>query len=236
MITVFTLTYNEEIMLPHFINHYRNNFKNCRIIIFDNESTDSTVEIARKNNCEVITYKTNNKIVDSKYLEIKNNCWKESNTNWNIVCDCDEFCDINENDLKQEEVIGTSIFKFTGYHMINMSEDSNSIFINELNHGIRSSWHDKVLLFDKSKILEMNYLPGCHECKPNGNIKYSDKIYNLYHYKYIGENYFVDRHINYSKRLSEENLKFRWGHHYLQEENTMRKNFKELKKTAKKIK
>jgi len=63
-------------MLPFMIKWYRERFPNCLIIVYDNESTDRSVQIALENNCKVISYSTNNQLSDSKYLEIKNNCWK----------------------------------------------------------------------------------------------------------------------------------------------------------------
>jgi glycosyltransferase involved in cell wall biosynthesis len=46
--TVFTITYNEELMLPYFVNHYRSRFTNCKIVVYDNESIDKTVDIAER--------------------------------------------------------------------------------------------------------------------------------------------------------------------------------------------
>ena len=63
-------------MLPYFIRHYRKNFPDCRIIVYDNHSTDATVKIAEAADCEVIPYDTGNHLDDMKYLEIKNHCWQ----------------------------------------------------------------------------------------------------------------------------------------------------------------
>jgi glycosyltransferase involved in cell wall biosynthesis len=60
MITVHVITYNEEIMIEFFINHYRERFPNCEINIYDNYSTDRTVEIGKQYNCNIIMYDTNN--------------------------------------------------------------------------------------------------------------------------------------------------------------------------------
>ena len=64
------------------IKWYRERFPNCLIIVYDNESTDRSVQIALENNCKVISYSTNNQLSDSKYLEIKNNCWKTDYTSY----------------------------------------------------------------------------------------------------------------------------------------------------------
>lgn len=80
-ITIYTLTYNEAYMLPHFIAHYRRNFPDCRIVVYDNESTDNTRQIAETAGCEVRINATGGKLDDMRYLEIKNNCWKELQEN-----------------------------------------------------------------------------------------------------------------------------------------------------------
>ena len=52
-IACYTITYNEELMLPHFIKHYK---QFCdKIVVYDNMSTDRTKEIALDNGCEVIS-------------------------------------------------------------------------------------------------------------------------------------------------------------------------------------
>ena len=109
MITIYTIAYNEEIMLPHFIKWYRERFPNCRIVIHDNESTDDTVKIALENNCEVISFDTKNKFEDAIHMNIKNQCWKEAKTNWVIVCDTDELLDIKQEILLLEEKQDTTI-------------------------------------------------------------------------------------------------------------------------------
>jgi len=52
MITLYTLTRNEEIKLQFMIAHYRLRFPDCQIVIYDNQSTDSTLDIAKSNNLQ----------------------------------------------------------------------------------------------------------------------------------------------------------------------------------------
>ena len=98
MITIYSIAYNEEILLPYFIRFYRTRFPDCNIVIYDNCSTDSTKKIALSESCSVINFDTNNEINEYKYLEVKNHCWKQSLTDWVLVCDIDEWFDVTEND------------------------------------------------------------------------------------------------------------------------------------------
>jgi hypothetical protein len=235
MITIHTLTYNEEVLLPFFIEHYRKNFPNCVIKIYDNESTDNTCKIAKEKNCEVISYNSSNTLSDEIYLNIKNNVWKNSNTDWNLVCDVDELCVINENDLNNEELNNTTIIKFSAYDMVNMSNDPNDINLNEISFGVRHSLYDKDLLFNKKFINEINYQPGCHKSNPIGSVKYSSNEYKMLHYKYIGENFIVKRYEHFKQRMSEKNKKRGWGYQYLTDEQVLRNLYKENQLKSSKI-
>jgi glycosyltransferase involved in cell wall biosynthesis len=233
-ITIYTLAYNEELMIPHFITHYRKQFPNCKIVVFDNESTDNTRKIALENDCKVISYNTNNRLSDNTYLQIKNNCWKESETDWSIVCDMDEFCQISNDELEYENSIGTTIFKFEGYDMVNTSTDYNSTEV-KINTGVKNHRYDKTLLINKKHIVDINFEVGCHGAYPTGNVRYSSKPYRLYHYRYIGKKYLIDRYREYNNRLSDDNRIKRWGIEYTQEEIQTIQFFDDLIKKSTKL-
>lgn len=233
MITIYTITYNEEFMLPHFVKWYRDRFKDCTIVVFDNESTDNTRQIATDLGCEVITYYTDNKLDDQMYLNIKNNCWKKSETDWVIVCDCDEFLDITMDriDEANKSIAESRTFfgKIThiqsvGYNMCNVD---NLTELTEVRHGIRAQQYDKVLMFNKGYIQEINYGAGCHGC----NIEmgyYSPNIIsaNLYHMHFMNEDLMVKKYQRNALRLSENNKINKWGYHYEQSEESIRGSYK----------
>lgn len=229
--TVFTITYNEEYMLPHFIEHYRANFPDCRIVVYDNESTDSTVDIARENNCEVRTYRTNNQLSDRKYLDIKNKCWKGVN-GWVIVADCDEFCDITPEELEEEERAGVSIVRFEGYNMVNMEDNMD---FHGIRHGIRAESYDKYYLFDTRKVYKIGYGFGCHHASPRGMVKVGGKPFRCRHYKYVNPDHMIARHRVFAARLSDENRQRGFGGHYLYPPEQIREEFENARQQAIKI-
>ena len=232
MITIYTITYNEELMLPYFIVHYRGLFPECRIVVYDNQSTDKTPVIAKAAGCEVVTYDTGGKLDDKTYLKIKNNCWKDAKTKWVLVADCDEFCFITPENLQQEERQGTSHLLFEAYNMVNQQNNTD---IYGINQGIRSQSYDKLYCFNKERISEINYSPGAHGASPTGKLQSSNSKYKAFHYKYINPDYMVERHRAFAKRLSAENLKYGYGGHYLYTEEQIRKEFEEARKSAKTI-
>lgn len=232
MITVYTLAYNEELLIQFMIDHYRSRFPGCPIVIYDNMSTDNTVAIALKNNCEVIAYDTGNLLIDRRFLEIKNNCWKNSLTDWVIVCDLDELLDINPTELKDEEKLGTTLIQSEVYDMINMRDNLD---IAGMKYGVKSPIPGKICMFNKKYISEINYGLGAHACSPQGKVVYSKKKYQLYHYNSISPEVTIEKFKIRAARLSPENLKNGWGKHYLMTPEEICHEYKEERKKAIKI-
>ena len=222
MITIYTLTYNEELLIQFMIDHYRIRFPGCRIVFFDNISTDNTVKIALANNCEVIPFDTGGQFQDRRHMEIKNSCWKDAKTDWVLVCDLDELLDINEAQLNKEEASSISIIRTECYDMINLEDNLD---IAEMKYGVISELPGKFCLFNKKLMSEINYGPGCHTCSPVGIITYSKTVYKLYHYNSISENLTIKKFRLYRARLSPENLKNGWGIHYLMTPKQIREEF-----------
>ena len=224
-ISIFVICYNEEIILQKFIDHYRTRFPNCEITIYDNMSTDNSRQIAIKNGCKIIDYDSNNQIRDDLYLEIKNNCWKNANTDWVLIVDTDEFIYINEQQLKNEESLGKTIISFEGWNLITMSDNPDIIDL-DLKCGSRAAQYDKSYLFNKKFIKEINYSAGCHSANPKGKIQYSENKYLMCHWKALGLNYMINRHTEFGKRMSKQNLDKGWGVHYLDNSTQIRDNWK----------
>lgn len=222
MITVYTVSFNEEMFIQFMIDHYRSRFPGCQIVCYDNMSTDKTVEILKANNCHVIPYDTNNQIDDNHYLQIKNNCWKSSTTDWVLVCDVDELLDINESQLNAEDAKGTTIIRSEAYNMVNMEDNFD---LPNIKHGARCEPYDKYYLFKKSELSEISYTHGCHGASPKGRANYSDKLYLLYHYKCVNPDYMVERYKLFNSRLSEANKRYKWGNHYGSPSEEVRNSF-----------
>jgi glycosyltransferase involved in cell wall biosynthesis len=227
MITIVTITYNEEFILPHFIKWYRDRFSNCKIVVYDNESTDATKNICLSTpNLTYIPYHTSNKLSDSTYLKIKNNAWKHAETDWVIVCDADEFLDITPEDLSTNQ----TLFKSKGYNMCNVD---NTDDVCSIRHGVEAIQYDKIVCFNKRYIKEINYGAGCHNAEPIGDVIFSSVRPKLLHMKFINVDLLVSKYKSYASRLSDENKQMRWGYHYEQEEYFIREEFKNTLKLAK---
>jgi glycosyltransferase involved in cell wall biosynthesis len=230
-VTIYTVTYNEELLMQLMIDHYRSRFPNCHIVVYDNQSTDRTVEIAKANNCEIRHYDSGGKVNDQMLWETKNNCWRDAKTDWVIVCDLDEMLDINAEQLKYEHSIGTTKIKCECWHMVNMEDNLD---VRSIKYGCRNpndTVYDKDLMFNK-RLVNINYINNdCHFTNSTGVVRDS-KPYKMYHYKYVNPDVFVNKQKTSASRLSEINRKNGWGVQCLRDEASLRNEFQQARDAA----
>jgi hypothetical protein len=228
-INIFLLCYNEGYLLPHTINHYKKYLPSCKITIYDNESTDNSVEIAKLHGCEVVSWSSNN--IHNEYIQIdlRNNIWKKVNNGWIIMADMDEFICVTETELLEEMNNGTNILQIEGKDMIGESDtlDLSDINLQEIKKYVENSNESKNLCFLREKITEMNYGAGSHFCYPEGEIKYSLKKYINKHMNFLGLKFIINKNIKRYER-NEEMRKIGWNGHYTIDTDNIIKNYMNL--------
>jgi len=194
-INIFLLCFNESFLLPHTVNHYKKYLPNCKITVYDNESTDNSVEIAKKLGCNVFSFSSNNIHDEDLQIKLRNSVWKNCNSGWIIMADMDEFVCITENELMKEMELGTTILQLKGYDIIGESEtlDLTDIDLQKINKYVINHFESKKLCFLREAIIDMNYGPGSHKCKPIGNVVYSSNIYINKHMSILGLNFLINK-------------------------------------------
>jgi len=202
---LFCPVYNEEIIIQHTIDFYKKVLREHGIIFnfYDNGSTDNTVDILKRNDCNVGTFNTNNEIRDDYLIKFKNNVWKGSKADFVIIIDCDEWVEINPNVLSN-----VTIVKSEGWDMIENNDLAN------LKYGVRHIPEDKTCVFSPKYIKEINYTIGSHDCNPEGLLMYPEKDFRLFHVKPYSLDYMIKKFEESKKRLSSINKENGWGNHY----------------------
>lgn len=202
-VEAYILTWNEAETIHLTVAHYK---QFCdRIVIYDNFSTDNTREICEALGCEIRPFGVFGVLDDRQYLKVKNHCWKGSTADWVIVCDADEILYVDREVLTAET--GT-IFRTYGWNVFSNEMPKNDWL--EIKTGVHDKDYSKHIIFKPSEFKEIGYIYGCHEFKPVGNVKFSEKELTLFHYKHVGgAQRVVDRHASYAPRRSQNNL--RWG-------------------------
>jgi len=227
----YALCWNEERLLPFMFRHY-GSFVDS-FFIYDNYSDDRSEEIIRQQpNATIIKFDTNGEISDETYLQIKNNCWKQSRgkADYVIVGDIDEF--LYSKDMSATILDfarrGVTIVKPVGCNMYSEAfpEFTEGRSICEMiTRGVKSAEFNKCMMFDPHKIVEINYSPGAHNCSPRGILRYSEGDVKLLHYKFLGIDYVIERRLVYQKRLSARNIEMQWGLRYLQDIEDVKADF-----------
>ena len=201
-INIFLTCFNESLILPSTIKHYKALMPSCSITIYDNESTDNSIELAKGLGCEVVTFSTGNNFDEKSLTIIRNTCWKNISDGWIIVADMDEWLCITEEELQQEVSNGTTIISTRGVNMIGESimADLSDITLSEITKCKDEINYSKRACFFRSAIVDMNFTGGSHFCFPNGQIKYSLKSYIYKHMNYLGLPYLTEKYIRNFKR------------------------------------
>lgn len=231
IVYLFTMCWNEELIIPYFLAHYEAFVD--KIFVYDNESTDNSVNLLRSHQkVTVETYSTNNQIRDDVYLDIKNNVWKKYSNECDIVivCDMDEFL-FHKNIpqlLFKFHNSQCSIIKPTGYDMITENHvfDYQKSLVESVTDGVRNKLFDKLITFKPKDINGINYKGGCHYANPIGNVSYYDvEGVKLLHYKRLGLQYVINKMKAYGSRLSDFNKRNGLGYEYTFSENKHIDNF-----------
>ena len=240
-ITLYTFLYNEEKILPYFLKHY-SQYVN-KIIVYDNNSTDSSIQILndwKKCEIEIREYQTNNQYDEQSIVDLKNNCWKECESDYVIVCDVDEL--LYHPDLigfiKKQECV--DYYTPTGYHMLSdeIPTDYTKQIYNIVKDGVADNQYNKNILFKRKNIIETNYGPGAHASSFKGSTNLINAIpeeLKLLHYKWLSPEYVADKHSHYASRTSVHSKVRGWGVHYLMNRESILNDYKELKNKSIKV-
>ncbi len=221
MIELFVPTFNEEWMLPKMVDFYRKRIKNLVINVYDNGSTDNTVEVAKQLGCIVHYRDTGGQIDDSALANWKSTVWRDSKALWVIVCDTDEWVNVHESWLEVQLVRGYDLIPTEGYNMI---DEKN---------GVPNPMHCKTCVFRPT--IQLTYGIGAHTANASLCNPYPNRVH-LYHMKYVMPiEMVIERYKNNALRLSEVNKRHGWGFHYTFDEETIRREYAETLLQAKPI-
>jgi len=204
----FIMCWNEEEIITLTIKHYQ---KFCdQVTILDNYSTDSTVDIALKMDCDIKQFGREGVLDDKAYLEIKNTCYRNSPAKFVIVCDADEI--LWHPDIKEiMETSNGNIFNTIGWNVFSYAMPKDDFL--ELQFGVFDPNYCKKICFKPS--IRINYVYGCHVCHPQGRLYAAGTPLTLFHYRNIGgPKRLSKRHELYRERMCENNKRWGLGIHY----------------------
>jgi len=227
-VEVHTFTFNESAYIDFFCDWYKSRFTNLKIIVHDNYSTDNTVKKALNSGCSVETFGSPDFYEEKILIALKNSCFKGSSSDYFIVCDIDEFLDLNDYDLIKHR---PSLVQGWCWQMFNPL----SLALNQINYGSRDWYYDKILCFKRSEIAEINYQPGAHFCHPKSTSS-GNRIMklrrNMFHYRWLSFDHVLERYHRNSKRLAPSNYDKISQWHWDADERSLRQQYRHMEKSS----
>lgn len=209
-IEIHIITYNEEIMLPFTIAHYKKMFGNPAIVLHDNNSTDNTVALAQELCGDIpltLQYFSTEGMNDVIQSHIKSQAVINSNADWVLCIDADEECFINNNDLDELDKKGINIVQFDGW---NIFDNVASPWDIKTPMGVPCASYSKPILLKTAVFSNVTFAPGAHSVivKPfsDKQEKRSVADYKLLHYKHWSSSYNINRSIELGARQSQDNI------------------------------
>jgi hypothetical protein len=229
-VELITVIYNEEMLLPLFLNHY--SWVDKIHVIIDNDTNDSTLEILSRANVQVYDLKFPNMMdADIKQRHI-HAVYSLLTCDWAIIVDCDEF--IFPFNLKEScrdalsRANGDYIRAFMWpVYRHRTDKDINSVdpvFMQrrhgdkDWSHGFNSAYIKPCIGKPSAKI---NWYLGCHNIINSSNLKESSETLQGAHWKMADPELSIVRRINNGRnRQSQVNLVSRYQiqDHFITEE------------------
>lgn len=192
-INVYTIVWNEEFMLPKFLEHYSQWAD--RIFVIDDHSTDMTAEIAKAH--PMVTYSKYDfeGLKEDEFNDTFESYYENYGSDWAIVADCDEF--IQGLDTLKDEPRGV-VLRTTGYMMIGKTGKLEDCV------AVRMKSFDKPVVFDPK--LGVKFGDGRHSV----NLPTKDSKLELYHYKYPSREYYIQRNlVAYPRIMNDKEADYR---------------------------
>lgn len=217
-IVLYTLAYNESDIVEYSVDYWRS-LGVDKVVCFDNESTDDTVEkLSKYDWVEIRSFHTDGMTDDIQAI-IKNNCWKEQKGKdcWCLVCDFDEWLyspDIDSVIDRMEEnncsVLGTKWYAICNdstppYEQGKLlHQQSHKFYLQDVNRNYPEL--GKFMLINPNKIDDMGWSVGNHICNPTGDFKIYiadvKEAFAIHLNKGFSLQYFLDKRKKMAARLS----------------------------------
>lgn len=212
-IEVYCLCNNEEKLMPYFMRHYT---QFAKVILLANNCTDNTITIAKDMGAEVHDLAIPDEFDDTRFIDIRNRFWKGSSADWIMWADADEFIYHPSLVYWLSATSATAILP----HYYNMYSDTfpttEGQIYDEVTLGARwggeTNIYGKVNIFKMPDITEINYNPGCHRVKLEGNVILDDNSgIKTLHMRNMGTEFVLERNRRNSRRLSKLNRRNGYG-------------------------
>jgi hypothetical protein len=220
-VELYTISWNEQRMLPYFLEYYTPWVD--RFVIFDDASDDGTAQmLAQHPKVDLRPFPPKGDSFVLTALELYRHAWKESRgrADWVICTNVDEFVyhpDGMRAYLRRCSVEGATLIHPRGYAMVGSRfPEPGADLVRTLRRGVPMFGSDKRQVFDPNALVEIDFGPGRHGCRPTGRVVEPATVEAaLLHYKYVDpRGYLLPRQRALGARLLEGDRRAGFGSQY----------------------
>ena len=187
-INIYSIVWNDEFILPHFLKHYEK-FAD-KIFIIDDHSTDRTAEIAKAHPKVEYSVYEHEGLNEQEFNDTFYKFYKSNPSDWAVVVDSDEFV----GGLYNLPYIPSAVYKTTGYTMIGKTGKLEDC------RPLRTRTWDKPIVFNPK--LDVRFGEGRHSV----NLPTTQSGLELWHYKYPSREYYIKRNTEGYARYMDKRL------------------------------
>ena len=209
-----TITYNNEDKVPYVMPYYER-MGIDKLVVYDNNSTDRTVELLSKYPFVEIRHYETDEYREDLLLQFKTEIQNEfrGQYNWCISADFDEVF-YSEQDFREvlyEKMCeGKTYFRKTALNIVSRTFPPTDKLIHET-VGKGALWTsddetfgffgNKTCLFNMNKVFITYNTPGCHECSMQGELAQFDDGIGFFHLKFIDFDFIVKSSVEHNNRI-----------------------------------
>lgn len=214
LLRVYMTTWENMEVLQDTIKWYKNQVPDCKFTIYDNMSTDLTVEMCNDLGCEVRSFNTGGTMNEAVLMRIRELSWLDPthDSEHIIMCDDDERIMFKEEDLIDTD---WNVNHCIGKEMIGVDGDK----LEDIKFGCDSQGYSKKILWKRDEIQSMNFGAGSHSANPvpksGYEIKYNPNPFMCLHCKWgYGWEKGVARQKRIAPRVDAESVRKRHNFHF----------------------
>lgn len=220
-ISVITRWYNEEFFAPFFLNHY--SWADEIVVFLEEATTDRSAEIIRRYPNALIRWcDTGPKLNDRILSDMMSDMAASRDADWVLRADADEYafapgmaCPRGAIEKANGNVINAR-YRWIYRHADDADLDPALPPVPQRRHGgAYTIWPGMGESYLKPTIVRpevnLRWMPGEQRYYPNADVQISSTVFGGAHWQMVDCEHAIARNHKNESRLSEENIKNKWG-------------------------
>lgn len=176
-VEIITMMYNEEFLIPFFLNHY--SWVDEIVVLYDKDTNDNSESIlCDANNVSILPFNMPNGMDDGYKSQLISDTYQGSEADWVIVADADEFIFIDNSSLSSiiSDDQAASVVLYDVYrHVTELDLDPLQSIYSQRSYGCLDSRYIKPSIV-RGGLSGISWGPGHHHLSGTANFHHTPFI------------------------------------------------------------